>query len=93
MRFQKYERFTLSSKTHRSNRVHTTVHDAFSTVHTKTLESDRIATNTRACLFDRSLKRVFKSMRFRYKRAQRISVDGRPKRIEAYAFSNENAVM
>ena len=54
MRFQKYERFTLSSKTHRSNRVHTTVHDAFSTVHTKTLENDRTATNTRACLFDRS---------------------------------------
>ena len=32
-------------------------------------------------------------MRFRYKRAQRISVDGRPKRIEAYTFSNENALM
>jgi len=32
-------------------------------------------------------------MRFRYKRAQRISVDGMPKRIEAYTFSNENTLV
>ena len=32
-------------------------------------------------------------MRFRYKRTQRTSVDGMPKRIEAYAFSNENALV
>ena len=38
MRFQKYP-FSVSSKTHRSIRVHTTVFAAFSTVHTKTLEN------------------------------------------------------
>ena len=52
--FSKVLTFYVVIETHRSNRVHTTVHDAFSTVHTKTLENDRIATNTRACLFDRS---------------------------------------
>lgn len=37
MRFQKYERFTLSLKTHRSNRVHTTVHDTLKRSKTKEL--------------------------------------------------------
>ena len=38
-----------------------------------------------------TFKSVFKSMRFD-ENAQRISVNGRPKRIKMYAFLNENAL-
>ena len=36
---------------------------------------------------------VFKSMRFFYENARRISVDGTPKRVEMYAFWNKNALV
>jgi len=100
--------------------------DAFSTVHTKTLEKDRFArcdvlvefyahaTKTRDCAifghrvhfdafstaytnticmrfgFD-SLSRAFSNPCVFDANAQRIIVDGRPQRIEMYAFSNEDA--
>ena len=42
--------------------------------------------------FRSAFKSVFKSIVF-YENAQRISVDGRPKRMEMCAFSNENAIV
>ena len=56
----------------------------FSTVHTNTI-----------CMrfrFD-PLSRAFSNRCVFDENAQRISVDGRPKRIEMYAFSNKNALV
>ena len=58
--------------------------------------SSTVYTNT-ICMHFRfdplSFKSVFKSMRFRWNGAKRISADGRPKRVELHAFSNENALV
>ena len=58
--------------------------DAFSTVHTNTV-----------CMHFRfdPLSRAFSNRCVFYENAQHISVDGRPKRIEMYAFSNGNALV
>ena len=125
MRFQTCT-FSLSSKTHRSIRVLTTVFLSFRLSSLKRLKTIELhvmtqvelyahATKTYACdIFShRFLFAVFSTvytnqicMRSRFdplsrafsnqcvfdENAQRISVNGRPKRIKMYAFSNENAL-
>ena len=58
--------------------------DAFSTVHTNTICM---------CFCFDPLSRTFSNLCVIYENAQCISVDERSKRIEMYAFSNENALV
>ena len=105
----------MSSKTHQSIGVHTTVLKRLRLSILKRSKSIKLnvvkqvnyahATDTHACdilshrfHFDASVDTHTICMRIRFVRcvfgenAQRISVEGTPKRIEMYAFSSENAL-